>query len=436
MKQLSNFRLTPRTEFLVHNKEILSETERIMLNDIYMPMIGSISASIYIYLHDSSRKFKPLEVRMHSEFIDEMNMTLSTFSEEIEKLEAVGLVKTYVSNDSHVDQLIYEVKRPLDAEHFFDDPMLSMYLFTKIGSTSFNKKREYWKYPSLPQNITNVSRKFTEVFSNFSLQPLNIREDSYHGKNKSDGSYVELDDFDFEVLFTHLKGTFVDRKFFTKTVRENIVKLAELFSLNAYDMKSVVIKATDKTKGIDLNILRRAALDYYRYEKEAEPTKVNVETIEKVESKDEEKADYFSQLDKISPVTRIRQLRNNNPSRNDEILVTRLVTETGLNNGVINILLEYALLQKDGQLYDNYVFKIARDWESKGYQTAEEAKNAARSFYKNQSKKKYNNYKVNRQAVEPKWFTESTKEKEHTPKRVTKKQSASIKDAIDRFRKL
>ena len=43
---------------------------------------------------------------------------------------------------------------------------------------------------------------------------------------------------------------------------------------------------------------------------------------------------------------------------------------------------------------------------------------------------------MNRQAVEPKWFTESTKEKEHTEKRVTKKQSASIKDAIDRFRKL
>src|SRR5699024_12837005 len=162
-----------------------------------------------------------------SEFIDEMNMTLSTFSEEIEKLEAVGLVKTYVSNDSHVDQLIYEVKKPLDAEQFFNDPMLSMYLFTKIGSTSFNKKREYWKYPSLPQNITNVNRNFTEVFSNFSLQPLNIREDSYQGKNKSDGSYVELDDFDFEVLLTHLKGTFVDRNFFTKTERQNSGELAE-----------------------------------------------------------------------------------------------------------------------------------------------------------------------------------------------------------------
>src|SRR5699024_6023780 len=133
-------------------------------------------------------------------------------------------------------------------------PMLSMYLFTKIGSTSFNKKREYWKYPSLPQNITNVSRKFTEVFSNFSLQPLNIREDSYQDKNKSHSSYDKLDDIDFEVLFTHLKGTFVDRKFFKKTVRENIVKLAELFSLKEYDMKSVDIKETDKNKEINLKI--------------------------------------------------------------------------------------------------------------------------------------------------------------------------------------
>src|SRR5699024_11771356 len=128
-------------------------------------------------------------------------------------------------------------------------------------------------------------------------------------------------------------------KVIKKTGKKNIDKFFYLKQKTAYEMKSVVIKATDKTKGIDLNILRRAALDYYRYEKEAQPTKVNAETVEKVESKDEGKEDYFSQLDKISPVTRIRQLRNNNPSRNDEILVTRLVTETSLNNGVINILL-------------------------------------------------------------------------------------------------
>src|SRR5699024_3186636 len=163
---------------------------------------------------------------------------------------------------------------------------------------------------------------------------------------------------------------------------------------------------------------------------------VNAETVEIVESKDEGKEDYFTQLDKISPVTRIRQLRNNNPSRNDEILVTRLVTETSLNNGVINILLEYALLQKEGQLYDNYVSKLTRERQSKDKQRAEETKNVTRTLYKNQMKKKYNNYKVNRKTVKTKWFTESTKEKEHTEKRVTKKQSASIKDAIDRFRKL
>ena len=95
-------------------------------------------------------------------------------------------------------------------------------------------------------------------------------------------------------------------------------------------------------------------------------------------------------------------------------------------------------MQKDGQLFDNYVFTIARDWESKGYQTAEEAKDAALTFYNNQSKKK-SNYRVKRQIVEPKWFneqkTQSSDQTMHN-KKVTKKQSTSIQEAIDRFRKL
>lgn len=421
--------LTPRTEFIVHNQQYISEHDRTMLNDIYMPILGSVAVSIYIYLHDSSRKFKPLEIRMHSEIIDEMNMTLSMFSSELEKLEAVGLVKTYVNDDAHIDQLIYEVKQPLTAAEFFNDPMLSMFLYTKVGSELFNKKREYWKYPKLPDNITDVSRKFTEVFSNISLESFKLPDDHYEGKNHSTGSNVEQDDFDFEVLFTHLRGTFVDRKFFTQSVRENIVKLSELFHLNAYEMKKIIVKSTDKSKGIDLNILRRAALDYYRHEKEDE--KVIPEDTPTNE-------DYFTSLDRISPVTRIRQLRNNNPSRSDELIVTRLVTETNLNNGVINVLLEYALMQKDGQLFDNYVFTIARDWESKGYQTAEEAKDAALAFYNNQSKNK-SNYRVKRQIVEPKWFNDQTKESSNQKlhnKKVTKKQSTSIQEAIDRFRKL
>lgn len=426
-----NTRLMPRTEFLVYNKVSLSEYDRKILSDIYMPLIGPVSLSIYNYLIDLKQD---MEVRFHSEFMDILNLELSTFSTEIEKLEAIDLIKTYVNDDEHTDQFLYEVKTPLDAETFFNDPMLSMFLFAKIGSKRFNEKKQVWVYHEFPKGFSDISRNFKEVFSNLRMDEFERPKEPLVSRNESEGSRVDAREFDFDVLFTHLRGTYVEKGFFNTEVQKTIAKLSELFNLSVYQMKDVIIKSTDRKDGIDLELLKHYALREYNAEQNLERKK-EPEILENVKQDSE---DYFDTLDKISPLDRIEHLRKNRASRNDLRLVTELIMTTKLSDGVINVLLEYVLHKNKGFLNDAYVFAIAKDWQKKGFMDAKEASEAAISYQQNQqdNKNRYQNnrFKVSHKTVEPKWFTEKKTQEDKPKETKTEQKDDSIAERIRQFR--
>src|SRR5699024_10651006 len=92
--------------------------------------------------------------------------------------------------------------------------------------------------------------------------------------------------------------------------------------------------------------------------------------------------------DKVSPLDRINDLRSYKPSENDLKVVTELIVKTGLENGVINVLLEYAIQMKDGELPLRYVMTIAENWEKEGYRTASEAYQSIMEFREAQEEKR------------------------------------------------
>ncbi|CAD2075209.1 replication initiation and membrane attachment family protein [Phocicoccus pinnipedialis] len=430
-----NTRLMPRTEFLVYNKISLSPSDREMLSDIYMPLIGPVSLSIYNYLIDLKQD---MTVRFHSEFMDILNIELSTFTKELEKLEAIDLVKTYVNDDVHTDQFLYELKSPLDAESFFNDPMLSMFLFAKIGSKKFNEKKSAWIYHPFPEGFSDVSRNFKEVFSTLRMNEFEKPTETFIGNAQSEGSRIDVTEFDFDMLYTHLRGTYVEKGFFNTEVQRTIVKLSQVFNLSLYQMKDVIIKSTDRNEGIDLELLKHYALrEYNATEGKAKP-RVQLETL----NTHENSTDYFEQLDGISPLNRIQHLRNNHASQNDMRIVTELIMTTKLSDGVINVLLEY-VLQKGQYLNDNYVFSIARDWEKKGFLTAKEASESVLSFLGENSKAKKNypnnRFKVSHKTIEPKWFsdkktTDTKDENKNDEKTIPELKDDSIAARIQQFR--
>ena len=439
MSMKFNQRLKPNTEFIVYKTYQLSSDHRTILSDLYLPLIGTGAFSLYFYLHESTRDDNVLKIRFHREVIDELNTTLSELTTYLDKLEGIGLIRSYMSTEEHADRFVYRLASPLSAEKFFKDPMLSMYLFSQIGTVKFNDKKERLTYPDLPDNLTEVTKKFTDVYHQTNDHNFTVPNEQFKEENTSRGPTVDLDDFDFEVLFTHLKGTRVDKKFFTKEASRLIVQLSDLFSLNAYDLKQILLASTSPQFGIDLETLKREARKYYQKESgKSVPTFTQQEKNEEMEN-----LSYFERLDRVSPLDRINDLRHHQVSENDLKVVTEVIVKTTLENGVINILLEYALQMKDGELPLRYVMTIAENWQKEGFRTAEEAYKSIMDFRDSQAerrkKKSYN--KGNSGESEPAWLKDRAKDK-ISDRKIRKKQGTlktaredeALSDMINKFR--
>ncbi len=416
-----NERLKPNTEFIVYQPGNLSDDHYEVLNSLYLPVIGIEAFAIYLYLFESTKIYDKLAVRFHRELMDELSLNLSGFEKAVDKLEAIGLVRTYVSNKAHDDLFVYSLLQPLSADMYFKDPMLSMYLYSQVGSQKFNDKKERLIYPDLPEYITEVTKKFTEVFYHARDAKFKTPHENFKHNETSRGPAVSLDDFDFDVLFTHLKGTRIDKQFFSKEIKRLIVQLSQLFKLNAYDIKQVLLQSTSPEFGIDKERLKTEARKYYQKEYgEVIPSFSTQE--EAVQPSGDET--YLEGLDKVSPLDRINDLRSYKPSENDLKVVTELIVKTGLENGVLNVLLEYAIQMKDGELPLRYVMTIAENWEKEGYRTAGEAYQSIMEFRDAQEeKRRKRQFKYSGPGEEqPAWL------KEKSDKRPAEKRQKPVKN--------
>ncbi|CEA00689.1 Replication initiation and membrane attachment protein [Jeotgalicoccus saudimassiliensis] len=433
-----NERLKPNTEFIVYQPGTLSNDNYEILNALYLPVIGTEAFGIYLYLAESTKVHDKLAVRFHRELMDELALNLSDYQQSLDKLEAIGLVRTYVSNKEHDDLFVYRLLQPLTAEMYFKDPMLSMYLYSQVGSQKFNDKKDRLIYPELPEDITEVTKKFTEVFYHSRDESFRTPNDNFKQNDVSRGPSIDLDDFDFEVLFTHLKGTRIDRQFFTKEVKVLVVQLSQLFKLNAYDIKQILLQSTSPQFGIDKDRLKTEARKYYQKEYgEVVPSFTTAE--EAVKPAGDES--YLDSLDKVSPLDRINDLRSYKPSENDLKVVTELIVKTGLENGVINVLLEYAIQMKDGELPLRYAMTIAENWEKEGYRTAAEAYQSIMEFREAQEeKRRKRQFKYAGPGEEqPAWLKEKTAENspqqkrtaQTKPKQKNKEPMKTLKDDED-----
>ncbi|TVT29673.1 hypothetical protein FO441_05170 [Salinicoccus cyprini] len=426
-----NERLKPNTEFMVYNPAAFEKSHLNVLNELYLPLIHQDAAMAYIYLQESSAYYEALEIRFHKEIMDELNMPLSSFSRILEKLEGIGLVRSFVSDEAHDDLFIYELLQPLTPEAFFKDPMLSLYLHNHLGPDAYKRKKDRLCYPRKPEHFTEVTRKFTEVFQAGNGEGYSIPEDSFRKDNVSTGPNIDLDDFDFDVLFTHLKGTRIDRAFFTKEVRMLIVKLSVLFNLNAYDMKQILLPVTTQYAGIDKEQLRYEARKYYQKEHKGKLPAIRSSDAEPEQKEAKHSSDsYIERLESISPLDRLNDIRNHQPSDSDLKLVTDIIAKTSLPNGVINLLLEYVYQQKEGNLNYPYTMKIARDWEEKGIRSAREAYQSIMEFRKQRNTKR--NSRERQGERRPAWMDDK---KQAAPKTDVDKKPVPEKGAVQKTAK-
>ena len=269
-------------------------------------------------------------------------------------LEAIGLLRTYRKEEGENRFFIYELVRPLDAETFFQDPLLSMFLFSKIGEQAYRKLRKRFIKRMNMDSFKEVSRTFMDVYKPIHTNvPQEFIEPNLETKNRNYPFYYEQ--FDFALLQAGLSEQLIPTSVFTIEVKEWIAKIAFLYQFSPLDMQKVVILAIDDEMRISLDRLKKAASDYYKLTISKEVPKLEKTFEMKLQeiqnqplTKEQELIDY---LETTPPVQVLRDINNGKePVPSSVEIAEDLILKHGMPVGVVNVLLEYVMLTTDNEI--------------------------------------------------------------------------------------
>lgn len=97
---MSKIPLMPADTYTVINKTILHNSDRKILIMLYQPIIGANAINLYLTLWSYLDKSEIVSLDWtHHHIMSSMQMNLEKIIEAREKLEAIGLLKTYFKED-------------------------------------------------------------------------------------------------------------------------------------------------------------------------------------------------------------------------------------------------------------------------------------------------------------------------------------------------
>lgn len=396
--------LLPVDYYTVKSNGLLQDYDRKVLTLLYQPLIGSLAFSLYMTL------WSELEQGMlwgkeasHHGLMNVMQIDLKQIFKERIKLEGIGLLKTYVKDHEENKHFIYELQPPLTPQSFFNDGVLNVYLYNRIGRTKFNSFKEFFSTPVIAtEQYRHVSRSFNEAFVSLHSTELNPGVDSeimemlepikgheFIGKKDKEGVVIPDEAFDFDMLLAGLSEGLVPRKVFTPKNKEIIKKLAYVYRIDPLEMKKILISAVNENDQLDIDQLRKAARDWYQLtyndtlpslSDRKQPEVYRTMTDKEPKSQDEV---LIKQLERVSPYQFLKEISGGaEPSVSDLQIIEEVFLKQKLHPGVINVLIYYVMLKSDMKLSKNYVLKIAAHWSRKRIRTVAEAIELAKKDHK------------------------------------------------------
>ena len=361
----------------------LSANDRQLLTLFYQPLTGAEPISLFLTLWAEGEQMIPQQ-QTHYYLMHMLSAPIGKIFEARIALEAIGLLRTYRKQTNDSRAFVYQLMRPLDAPTFLADPLLSMFLYSKIGEHAYRGLRQrFIKQEKNVQDYTEVTRSFIDVYTPVYTNLPGELQTTAMKATDTKGYPFYFEQFDFQLLRAGLSEQLVPSSILTFDVRVTIAKLAFLYHLSPLDMQKIVILALDDDDmTISQERLRKAAADYYKLNVSKEPPQLakiigNQQVVQSEErSKDEELQHY---LETTSPIQVLRDINNGKEPLSTSVeLAQNLVTQHGMPVGVVNALLEYVMLTTDMKLPKKYVETIADHWMRKNIQTAKEAIELAR----------------------------------------------------------
>lgn len=431
MKEIS---ILPADTFVVVNRTILNESDRKIISMLYQPIIGSMAVSLYYTLWADLDKTELLSNEYtHHHLMTSLRIKMDSIVTARKKLEAVGLLKTFVKK-GNVNNYVYEMFSPISASEFFNHPILNIVLYNNVGKKEYENLLKYFKVPRINlSSYEELTSTFDEVFESVPSSSYdNLNEDLRVNKTGE----IKIDNaFDFDLLISLVPNGVITNKTFSKEVKELINNLSFVYNMDASDMKGPILNSIKENGLIDKILLRKNVRNYYKYENQNKlPSlvyKSQPEYLKNPVGAADKRAKMIYVFENTTPYNFLKGRSNGaKPSSRDLSLLETLLSDFKLNPGVVNVLIDYVLKINNKKLTRGFLETIASQWKRLNIETVEEAMKEAEKEYK-KSKKIIDIKSLNKsqnKEVLPEWFNQSIKKEE-----ISSEEEKSLKDMLKEF---
>jgi len=373
---MRNISILPADTYTVINKTVINQEDKKLISMLYQPIIGFAATALYYTLLDDLDKQEIMSNDLtHHHLMATMQLKLEDIVIAREKLEAVGLIKTYIKKDN-INHYAYLIYSPISANDFFNHPILNIVLYNNVGKKEYENVFNYFKVPRINlRDYEDITSSFDEVFTPVNGTIMELTEDL----TKKDSNNILINKgIDFNMIIASLPERQISERCFNEDTKNLINNLSYIYNLNSLDMQGLIRNSINEKGLIDKTLLRKSCRDYYQFDNAGNlPTLIynkQPEYLKKPKGDNSKWAKMVYTFENITPYQLLKaKYKGGEPTDRDKKLIENLLIDQKLNPGVVNVLISYVLKINNEQLKKSYVETIAGQWKRLNIETVEEA---------------------------------------------------------------
>ncbi len=345
--------------FKVELGSILTDFDRKVLSELYQPIIGYTSLSLFFTLWSKHERKIALDFVPHQYIFSTMKINQRDFSSAKRKLEGLGLLRTFVENsDDNTKKYIYVLYSPKSPKDFFDDVLFSGLLTKAIGNEEANLiAKSFVSTQKKDEKFKEVTTSFVDEYKpNFEDQCFNNNLgtlDSYSRKIRAINT-----EFDFASFFSQIKSDYIlEERMFSRNELLEIERVSTLYGIDELTMSSLVNDNFDRSKKLGSRLDKEKFVEACEKENRyyIKP-QCNTSKEYNLDDLDAE----ISLMLTLSTQDYLVYLQNGAKASSADLnIANSLSKEYGLNVDVINCVIYYSIKKCDNKLIKTYVEKVA-----------------------------------------------------------------------------
>lgn len=431
-----NGKLLPADTYIVVNKTILSLEDKKKITMLYQPIIGHTAVSLYLTLIDDLEKMEFMSNELtHHHLMSTMQLKLTDIIIAREKLEAVGLLKTYVKED-HVNNYVYILYSPLSVSDFFSHPILSVVLYNNLGKKEFEKLISYFKVPKINlKDYKDITASFSTVFN---VVSGNVIVDNDNVIKKNIGSIRMDEKIDFDLLISSIPKNLVSEKCFNDDTKDLINSLAFTYNIDDLNMQGLVRNSLNEKGLVDKNELIKSCRNFYEFDNAGKlPTLIYSKQPDYLKTPSGDNSNRAKMIYTFENVTPYDYLRSKygmgEPTMRELQIIEDLMVKQKMKPGVVNVLISYVLKVNNNKFTRSYVETVASQWCRLNIETVEDAMAVAEKEHKKIKKlmekpNKVENKTTSKKEELPSWFEKNIEKQD-----ISKEEQEELDNLLKEF---